>query len=100
LTVAGIFPGSLEAAVAEVEANFVDVIVANLHRPSTALNLSMRAKVATLQQLFRANPGAADLMKEAMKKTPGVLALNEERNVCKFISPRACSALRTRNRDR
>ncbi len=85
LTVASIFPEGEEAAVAAISANFVDVILANLHKPPTCGNPQMRTKVALLQRIFRDNPGAAAIVKQEMSKAPETAGLNAEslRALCK-----------------
>jgi Protein of unknown function (DUF2971) len=85
LTVASIFPEGEEAAVAAISANFVDVIVADLHKPPTCGNPQMRTKVALLQRIFRDNPGAAAIVKQEMSKNPETAGLNVEslRALCK-----------------
>jgi hypothetical protein len=78
LTIASIFPEGEEAALAIISANFVDVILANLNTPPTCLNAQMRAKVAQIQQIFRANPNAAAIVKAEMLKNPDAAMLNLE----------------------
>jgi hypothetical protein len=78
LTVASIFPEGEEAALAVISASFADVILANLDKPPTCLSAQMRAKVAQIQQIFRANPNAAAIVKAEMLRNPGAAALNVE----------------------
>jgi hypothetical protein len=68
LTVRSIFPEDDETALRELESGFTDVIMAHLDDPPTCLNAGLRAKVALLQAIFKANPGAARLIKEAEAK--------------------------------
>lgn len=79
LTVASIFPEGIDAAVAAIAANFTDVILANLNRPPTCINPSMRAKVALMQTIFRDNPGAAAIVKAEMARNPGAAGLDVEK---------------------
>jgi hypothetical protein len=74
LTVRSIFPEDEETAIREMESGFTDVIMGHLDDPPTCLNANLRAKVALLQTIFKANPGAARLIKEAKAKgqTPEV----------------------------
>jgi Protein of unknown function (DUF2971) len=68
LTVRGIFPEDDETALREMESGFTDVIMQHLEDPPTCLNPNLRAKVALLQAVFKANPGASRLIKEAKAK--------------------------------
>jgi Protein of unknown function (DUF2971) len=68
LTVRSIFPEDEETALREMESGFTDVIMGHLDDPPTCLNAGLRDKVALLQAIFKANPGAARLIKEAKTK--------------------------------
>jgi DUF2971 family protein len=68
LTVRSIFPEDEETAIREMESGFTDVIMMHLDDPPTCLNAGLRAKVALLQAVYKANPGAARLIKEAKAK--------------------------------
>ncbi|MEQ1789713.1 MAG: DUF2971 domain-containing protein [Rickettsiales bacterium] len=48
--------------------NFNDVILKNLHREPTSTNSQMRAMITLIQQCYRNNPDAADLVEETLKK--------------------------------
>ncbi len=65
LTVRSIFAEDEETAIREMESGFTDVIMGHLEHPPTCLNAGLRDKVALLQAIFKANPGAARLIKEA-----------------------------------
>jgi hypothetical protein len=78
LTISSIFPEEEEAALAVISASFTDVILANLDKPPTCLSAQMRAKVAQIQQIFRANPNAAAIVKAEMLKNPDAAMLNLE----------------------
>lgn len=47
--------------------NFTDVILRNLGRPPTCDNPLMRMKIALLQQVYRNNPDAAELVKQTVQ---------------------------------
>jgi len=68
LTIRGIFPEDDETALREMESGFTDVTMQHLDDPPTCLNPDLRAKIALLQAVFKANPGAARLIKEAKAK--------------------------------
>lgn len=78
LTVAGMFPGSLEAALSDIVANLADVILANLDKASTCPKLSMRLTVAKLQAIFRSNPKAAAIVAKQLRDNPALLKFDVE----------------------
>jgi hypothetical protein len=78
LTVAGMFPGSLEAALSDIVANLADVVLANLGKASTCPKLSMRRTVTKLQAIFRSNPKAAAIFAKQLRDNPGLLKLDVE----------------------
>jgi hypothetical protein len=47
--------------------NFTDVILRNLNRPPTCYNLLMRMQIALLQQVYRNDPDAAELVKQTVQ---------------------------------
>jgi hypothetical protein len=67
-TVRSIFPEDDDAAFKQLEEGFVDCLVKHLDDNPTSTNLQIRTKVRQLQGIFKANPDAANLIKEAMKK--------------------------------
>jgi Protein of unknown function (DUF2971) len=68
LTVRSIFPEDDETAIREMEGGFTDVIMAHLDDPPTCHNVDLRGKVALLQAIYKTNPGAARIIKEAKAK--------------------------------
>jgi hypothetical protein len=75
LTVRSLFPEDDEAALAVIENNFTDVLLKHVDDAPTCLNEGMRAKVALILAAFKANPGAARIIKEAKKEMPSVFNL-------------------------
>lgn len=67
LTIRSIFPESEEAALKEINDNFTDVLVKNLAKEPTCINLEMREKIALIQQAYRNHPNAAKVIKEYKK---------------------------------
>src|SRR5438874_394516 len=69
MTAQGLFPDELETALAMLSDGFVDVIVEN---PDAAATCSerLRPTVAELQKIFRTNPGAAQAVKDGLKRDP------------------------------
>ena len=68
LTVRSIFPEANEIALNEIKNNFTRIISENLDKTPTCINAVMRQQVALIQEVFRANPDAAELVAETMKK--------------------------------
>jgi hypothetical protein len=75
LTIRGLFPEDDETALAIIERNFTDVLVKHLDEAPSCVNEEMRQKVSILQAAFKANPNAADIIKEAKKGLPSVFNL-------------------------
>jgi Protein of unknown function (DUF2971) len=75
LTIRGLFPEDDETALAIIENNFTDILVMHLDDVSTCLNEKMRRQIAILQAVFKANPNAATIIKEAKKGLPSVFNL-------------------------
>lgn len=71
LTVQSIFPEELETALQKIEKSFIDIFIAHLRDPPTC-DEPLRAQVALLQTIFRANPNAAKLVRQ--EYAAGVLA--------------------------
>lgn len=62
LTISSIFPEETEAALARLASGFTDVILQHLHRIPTCAS-PMKEKVALIQQIYRADTIAADVVK-------------------------------------
>jgi hypothetical protein len=67
LTVQSIFPEKLDAALSKIERSFTDVILQNLHESPTCSS-PLKEQVALIQQVYRTDPGAADLVKAEIAK--------------------------------
>ena len=70
LTVQSIFAEETEAALTKLSSGFTDVILQHLNDPPTC-NSPMREKVALIQDIFRANPKAAEVVKAEISKAGG-----------------------------
>jgi hypothetical protein len=68
LTIRSIFPEDDQAALKQMENGFTDVLLKHLNDPPTCLNPELRKKVSLLQEIFKKNPDAANLVKEAKAK--------------------------------
>lgn len=62
LTISSIFPEETEAALARLSSGFTDVILQHLNHIPTCAS-PMKEKVALIQEVYRANPGAADVVR-------------------------------------
>jgi hypothetical protein len=69
MTAQSLFPDELEAALAMLSDGFVDVIVENPDATPTCSE-KLRPTVAELQKIFRANPKAAQAVKDGLKTDP------------------------------
>lgn len=78
LTIRSVFPEDDENAFKQLEDGFVDCLVKHLDDEPTSLSLQIRAKVRQLQAIFRANPDAASLIKEARRKGNSLPMLDRE----------------------
>jgi Protein of unknown function (DUF2971) len=78
LTVRSIFLEDDEAAFKQLEDGFVDCLVKHLDDEPTCLSPQIRAKMRLLQAIFKANPDAANLIKEARRKGNSLPILNRE----------------------
>jgi len=67
LTVQSIFPDETEVALKKLEDGFTDVILAHLNDPPTCAS-PMREKLAMIQQAYRTNPDAAEIIKAELAK--------------------------------
>lgn len=67
LTIQSVFPETLEDACKIMYDGFTDTILKNINNPPTCTNEDMRLKVGLIQEAFRNNPAAADLVKAAKK---------------------------------
>ena len=67
LTVQSIFPEETEVALKRLENGFTDVILAHLNDPPTCKS-PMREQVAMIQQVYRTNPDAANIVKAQLAK--------------------------------
>lgn len=75
LTISSIFPEETEAALARLSSGFTDVILQHLNHIPTCAS-PMKEKVALIQQIYRANTSAADVVKaehgrRLRKRAPG-----------------------------
>jgi hypothetical protein len=68
LTIRSIFPESDADALRQIEDGFTDALMRHLDDPPTCLNIDMRKKIELLQAVFKANPDAANRVKEAKAK--------------------------------
>lgn len=75
LTIRSLFPEDDETALAVIESSFTDVLVKHLDEAPSCLNEEMRQNVSILQAAFKANPNAADIIKDAKKGLPSVYNL-------------------------
>src|SRR6185295_11059948 len=62
LTIQSIFPEETEAALKRLDRGFTDVILQHLNDPPTC-DSPMKEKVALIQEVYRVNPAAADVVK-------------------------------------
>ena len=76
LTVAGMFPENLADALKNIRANLGEMILTNIDRPATCSSASMWQTVTKLQNIFRANPKAAPIFVQELKKKPELLKLD------------------------
>jgi len=60
LTIQSIFPEDTEEALKKITGGFTDVILRHLDEEPTCSSL-MKEKIRIIQQVYRANPGAAEL---------------------------------------
>jgi hypothetical protein len=67
MTVQSIFPEETEVALKRLSEGFTDVILAHLDDPPTCAS-PMREKLALIQQAYRNNPKAAELVKAELAK--------------------------------
>jgi Protein of unknown function (DUF2971) len=67
MTVESIFPEETEVALKRLSEGFTDVILAHLDDPPTCAS-PMREKLALIQQAYRNNPKAAELVKAELAK--------------------------------
>jgi hypothetical protein len=67
LTIRSIFPESDEAALQEIKNNFTDVLLDNLDKAATCINLQMRQQITLIQEAYRKNPDVAKVIKEITK---------------------------------
>jgi hypothetical protein len=67
MTIQSIFPEETEVALKKLSEGFQDVILAHLNDPPTCAS-PMREKLALIQQAYRTNPKAADLVKAELMK--------------------------------
>ena len=68
LTIRSIFPESDADALRQIEDGFTDALMRHLDDPPTCLNIDMRKKVELLQAVFKANPDAANRVKESQSQ--------------------------------
>jgi hypothetical protein len=67
LTIQSMFPQDTEAALKMLSAGFTDVILRHLNESATCSS-PIKEKVALIQGAFRANPGAAEVVKAELAK--------------------------------
>src|ERR1700722_7422643 len=67
MTVQSIFPEETEVALKHLSEGFTDVVLAHLNDPPTCAS-PMREKLALIQQAYRNNPMAAELVKAELAK--------------------------------
>jgi Protein of unknown function (DUF2971) len=68
LAIKSIFPEEIDAALEKLASGFIDVILANLDEKPTCSE-ALAKKVAELQKIFKANPKAAEIVREEIRKT-------------------------------
>ena len=78
LTIRSIFPEDDETAFKQIEDGFVDCLAKHLDDEVTSQNPQIRAKVQQLQELFKENPDAANIIKEARRKAKSPPILDRE----------------------
>ncbi len=71
LTIQSIFPEETKAALKKLEDGFANVIIAHLNDPPTCSS-PMREKLILIQQAFRANPQAIEILKTAKENGESV----------------------------
>lgn len=62
LTIQSVFAEDIEEALKKMAGNFTDVILRNLNNEPTCSS-PMKEKIKIIQQIYRTNPGAADLVR-------------------------------------
>lgn len=67
LTIQSIFPEEIEIALKKLSNSFTDVIVKHLNDPPTC-HPPLREKLALIQQVYRTNPDALELLKAVSKE--------------------------------
>ena len=68
LTIRSVFPETFEDAYKIMYDGFTDTILKNINTPPTCTNSDMRLKVGLIQEAFRNNPDAANIVKAAKEK--------------------------------
>lgn len=67
LTAQSLFPEDVETALAKMVASSTDLIIKNVNTPPTCA-LELREKITVLQEVYRQNPQAANLVREEFNK--------------------------------
>ena len=70
LTIQSIFAEDTEEALKKIAGDFTDVILRHLDEEPTC-STPMKEKIRVIQQVYRANPGAAELVRAASAPTEG-----------------------------
>jgi hypothetical protein len=97
LTIQSVFPERLEDACKIMYEGFTDTILKNINNPPTCINADMRNKIGLIQQAFRINPDAAEIVKAAKANDVDLLPNLPSfiRRVCSSFAP-PWGVLRTR----
>lgn len=77
MTAQSLFPDQLEAGLGLLSDKFVDVIVENVDAAPTCSE-KLKPKVIELQKIFRADPDAAQRVKDGLKKNPASNGFNAD----------------------
>lgn len=70
LTISGVFPGTIEDSLQEIEQNFATIIIRNLeHEPTCAS--PMREQLLAIQAIIKANPGNKAILSAGLDQARG-----------------------------
>jgi hypothetical protein len=85
LTIRSIFPESDEVALASMNNGLSGILLKHLDETPTVENPKLRVSIATMQRVFRDNPGAVKIVQDGMRKsgvfTPDQMRTNNKKTV-------------------
>ncbi len=70
LTISGVFPGTIEDSLQEIEHNFATIIIRNLEREPTCAS-PMREQLLAIQAIIKANPGNKAILSAGLDQARG-----------------------------